>query len=143
MIDRIDRARRNGHDLSDSQVMRGSLKILPAWSPDDNASYPFRLWVRDIGLWAIATDMPTEEQGTAVILRLGGAARAMCAEIEPQIVKNGTYIDVDGVSVPVTGLEFLMRDLSRRYAPLAAENSVKAISEMMMFGQQEGEDVDD
>eukprot|EP00972_Heterocapsa_arctica_P102744 15145244-Heterocapsa_arctica.AAC.1 len=85
-------------------------------------------------------DLPTEEQGAAVILRLGGAAHDTCAEIDPQIIKNGTYVYIDGVAVPVTGLEFLIRDLSRRYAPTAAEDTVKTISEMMMFGQQEGED---
>eukprot|EP00972_Heterocapsa_arctica_P086377 12731408-Heterocapsa_arctica.AAC.1 len=62
----------------------GLLKIPPAWSPSEHASFPFRSWIRDIGLWAIATDMPASQQGAAVILRLGGAARAMCAEIEPQ-----------------------------------------------------------
>ena len=143
MNDRNDRARRGGHDLSGGQFMMGSLQIPPAWSPADHASYSFRSWVRDIGAWAIATDLPAEQQGAAVILRLGGTARAMCAEIEPQIVTNGTYDDVDGVLVPITGLEFIVRGLSRKYVPLAAANSVKAISDMMTFGHRGGENVDD
>ena len=88
-----ERWRPRADEQANGQMMMGPLKIPPAWSPQEATTYPFRSWVRDISLWSIATDMPVEQQGAAVILRLGGAARGMCAEIEPHVVRDGTYVD--------------------------------------------------
>jgi hypothetical protein len=48
----------------------------PAWSPEREASYPFRFWTQDLLAWAIlATDIDPAQQTAAIILQLSGSAR--------------------------------------------------------------------
>jgi hypothetical protein len=122
MCDRIDRARHRERDPPGGQVMMGTPDIPPAWSPADHASYPFRSWVRDIRLWAVTSDLPHNQVGAAVIKRLDGAPLNICNKINPIIVMYGGTIDVEGVSVPITGVEFLLRVLLREYVLPAEQN---------------------
>ncbi|CAK0849928.1 unnamed protein product [Prorocentrum cordatum] len=57
----------------------GSLKVPPAWSPEQDNAYPFRFWLTDVTTWAAAAarDVKPEQPGPAVALRLGGAAHSL------------------------------------------------------------------
>ena len=35
-----------------------TIKVPPAWDPRSEDTYPFRKWIRDLGLWAVTTDNP-------------------------------------------------------------------------------------
>ena len=52
-----------------------SMKIPPPWSPEWESKYSFRIWFKDVMAWAGATDLAEGQMASAVVLRLGGAAR--------------------------------------------------------------------
>ena len=45
----------------------GSLKVPPAWTPEQDRQCPFRFWLSDITMWAAAAarDVLPEQQGPA------------------------------------------------------------------------------
>ena len=122
----------------------GTLKIPPAWDPSMEARYPFRLWVADVTLWAASTDLQPIQQAPAVALRLGGAARAMARELPMDQLQNGAWLDLnDGRGVQqVSGFMLLLLMLSRAFAPLQEESSLRAIQELLAFRRRDGETVD-
>jgi hypothetical protein len=134
-----DDAHRDRHNLFYAQDMNGPMLIPPPWSPANHANYTFRAWFEDVGRWSIATELPAEEQSAAVILGLNDT----CDEIDTHILTNGTFEEVGVPLVFVTGLEFLMRRLSRKYAPPAAKRSVDALNDIMTFGHRGGENVNE
>ena len=120
------------------------MKVPPAWDPSWQASRPFRTWAREVTLWSAATDVPVQQQGAAVVLRLGGAARELCMELDPQVVQNGQVMDLNDGNGPLQrpGLFVVLRGLSRKYAPLGQEVSVQAIAEATSFAMRPGESID-
>ena len=78
------------------------------------------------------------------MLRLAGAARSMCMELDPAIVQNGQVIDVGDGNGPVmrTGLFVVLRGLTRKYAPSEQEVSVRSIAEATAFQMHHGESID-
>ena len=71
-------------------------------------------------LWSSATEIDPRRQGPVAALQVQGSAKELVREITPQQLRDG---DVD----QLTGQH------ARRYAPLDAENSTKAISEFLGF----------
>ena len=124
--------------------MHGTLRTPPAWDPNMEPGYSFRHWSGDILMWSLATDVPQNQQGPAIVLRLGGLARQLAREVDPNIIANGQVLDLnDGNGPqPQTGVTVLLRGLARRFAALDVENSIKAIAELMSFRRQAGESVD-
>jgi hypothetical protein len=153
------------HDLNDLNLQTASGKIPPSWSPERDRSYSYRQFQQDILLWAAATDVQADRQGPAVALRLAGSAKVLAREMDPQMLINGVMIDDPAggymldpqtgnpirdpntgnympAQIAITGLEALMRQLQRRYAPLDQEIQISAISELFHFrrGHHEGTD---
>ena len=134
-----------------SGEMSGSLKLPPCWSPAmergmrGGEPYTFKLWSNDVMLWAIASDVDATSQAAAVVLRLGGTARLLAREIPIDVLQNGAQVDLnDGVGPRlISGLAYLMRQLSLRFAPLDNEVSIVAISDYMGFRRRSGEPVDE
>ena len=66
-------------------------------------------------MWSLATDVPVNQQGPAIVLRLGGLARQIAREVDPNVIANGQVIDLgDGNGPqPQTGVTVLLRGLGR------------------------------
>eukprot|EP00971_Amphidinium_carterae_P009267 182995-Amphidinium_carterae.1 len=122
-----------------------TLKVPPAWDPAWESSYSFRQWMRDILLWATATDVPVQSQAAAVCMRLGGAAKELTKEVDISTLQNGATVDMQDGNPPrhLNGLAVLLRGLSKRFAPENGEQSVKALANVMAFSVASHESVDE
>ena len=131
-------------------------RVPPAWSPEGDRQYSFQQYTQDVLLWAAATDIEAPRIGPTVAMRLQGSAKIVVRELDPAILANGALIpDPNGVMVPdglggfipqmvqVTGLQFLMRQLRRRYAPLDQEVQIQAISDLFNFRRHSSESTDE
>jgi hypothetical protein len=80
-------------------------------------TYPFRCWVKDLITWSYATDLETTKQAHAVVLKLTGTARVLAQEIDPGTLSNGEVANLgDGAGpVPVSGLGIPVHRLHQRY----------------------------
>ncbi|CAJ1411392.1 unnamed protein product [Effrenium voratum] len=121
-------------------VGTATLKVPPAWSVERNHHYSFRSWVSDLVLWSSATEIDPRRQGPVAALQVQGSAKELVREITPQLLRDGDVDQLTGQHL--TGLMLLVTVLARRYAPLDAENSTKAISEFLGFRRMPGETVD-
>ena len=121
-------------------VGTATLKVPPAWSVERNHHYSFRSWVSDLVLWSSATEIDPRRQGPVAALQVQGSAKELVKEITPQQLRDGDVDQLTGQHL--TGLMLLVTVLARRYAPLDAENSTKAISEFLGFRRMPGETVD-
>ena len=120
-----------------------SAKIAPSWSPERDKHYPLRTWVTDVRLWAVGTDTDPNKQGPVAAMRIGGTARELIRELDANVLVHGmAFADENGNLVQHTGLECLIRALSRRFAPLQQELEVHVISEILQFRRLPGEDTD-
>eukprot|EP00959_Pyramimonas_sp_CCMP1952_P157657 3296755-Pyramimonas_sp.AAC.1 len=130
--------------FADQAHIMASMKVPPTWSPDWSTRCPFHRWLRDVALWSIATEIPENAQGAAVVLRLGGAAREYADELGAQILQQGQVMDLhDGLGPRQgTGLDVLLRALARNYAMETGEDAIKAMAEMMAFSAQPHEPID-
>ena len=118
-------------------------KVPPSWSPERDRQYPLRTWTQDVRLWALGTDIDPLKQGPVVAARIAGTAKELIRELDPNILAHGAaFPDENGNIVQFTGLEALVRALSRRYAPLAQELEVFCIAEILQFQRKPGEDTD-
>ena len=118
-------------------------KVPPSWSPERDKSYPLRIWIQDLRLWSFATDVDADKQGPNAALRVGGSAKELIRELDVNVLANGMPLaNAQGVPVHTSGLECLIRALSRRYAPLEQELEIHVISEILMFKRAPGEDTD-
>ena len=118
-------------------------KVPPGWTPEKDKTYPLRTWVQDIRLWSVATDTDANRQGPVAAQRIGGTAKELIRELDMNVLVHGmAFADANGNPVPHTGLECLIRALSRRYAPLAQEVEVHCIAEILQFKRSPGEDSD-
>ena len=120
-----------------------SSKVPPAWSPERDKFYPLRIWVQDLRLWSRATDIDEDKKGPCAAQRVGGSARELVRELDVDILANGMLLaNAQGIPVQTSGLECLIRAISRRYAPLEQELEIHCISEILMFKRAPGEDTD-
>ncbi len=63
-----------GRDFA-SRIENFDSRILPSWMPQNEDHYSFRVYVNDITLWRMLTDVFLSRQAAAVIMCLGGYAR--------------------------------------------------------------------
>ena len=118
-------------------------KVPPSWAPEKDKQYPLRTWVQDIRLWSVATDTEVQRQGPVAAQRIGGTAKELIRELDMNVLVHGmAFADDQGQLIPHTGLECLIRALTRRYAPLAQEVEVHCIAEILQFRRAPGEDSD-
>ena len=96
---------------------------------------PFRVWMQDLMLWTICTDMGPHQQCAAVISQLGGPARELARTITPQEVYNG------GVINGVQSASFFM-DCRCGFAPLDEETRLRATQDLLAFTRRQGESID-
>ena len=118
-------------------------KVPPSWAPEKDKQYPLRTWVQDIRLWSVATDTEANRQGPVAAQRIGGTAKELIRELDMNVLVHGmAFADQAGNMIQHTGLECLIRALTRRYAPLAQEVEVHCIAEILQFRRAPGEDSD-
>ena len=118
-------------------------KVPPSWSPEKDKVYPLRTWIADIRLWSVGTDVEVLKQGPVAAGRILGTARDLIRELDPNVLVNGgVFNDGNGQPAQFSGLECLIRALSRRYAPLAQELEIFCIGEILNFARHPGEDTD-
>jgi hypothetical protein len=125
---------------------RATTKVPPAWHPGmENQGYPFRDWMQDVMMWAIATDLRDEQMGGAVALQLSGAARILIRALDASTIAMGDMMDLnDGMgSRPVNGLTVVLKTLQRRYGNLTEEDTMRCISEMLSFRRLKEETIDE
>ena len=146
-------AGRDGHDhglraSSAEAAQQSTSKIPPFWDlPLERRCYPFVVWATDIRVWsATTTELPERAQGGAVAQRLAGVARHLAREIPPDLLRDGRgEADPNDPHqvVHVTGLEFLMRGLRRRYSQAPVETSLQEVVEILTFRRLPSESIDD
>ena len=119
-------------------------KTPPGWGVEQESTYPFNCWKRDLITWAHATDLDTDKQAHAVVLRLTGTARVLAQEIDPPVLPHGDMMDHnDGNGpVPTPGLAILVHRLHQRYGSQDIETQLKSVIEMMSFERMPGEPMD-
>ena len=110
-------------------------KTPPGWGVEQESTYPFNCWVKDLITWAHATDLETEKQAHAVVLRLQGTTRVLAQEIDPYVLTHGDTVDYQDGNGPhaVPGLEILIHRLTQRYGSQPIETQLKSVIEMMSF----------
>ena len=97
----------------------------PSWNPENERHYSFRAWMADITLWTVLTDLNPAQQCAAIVLKLGGAARAIGRHLQPQEILTGGLVQgrhLDPVS-------FFMVALHNRFAALEEESRMTACCE--------------
>ena len=102
------------------------LRTPPAWGPEQEQTYPFRQWSRDVMLWSIATELEPARKAAAVMLNLRAAAREVSRQIPPQAIVDGGVIN----GIAVDPLTFLMHALQERFGNLGAEVRVQAVTRL-------------
>ena len=115
-----------------------NMRLPPRWDPSMESSTPFRLWVQDLMLWAIVTDLAPHQQCAAIIAQLGGAARDLARTISPQEVYNGGMVN----GVQLDPVSYLLHGLSMRFGPLDEEHRLRAATDLLSFRRRQGESVD-
>ena len=123
----------------DDRPRGGSRQPPPGWSPDREATYPFRHWVQDLLAWSIlATEMDPAQQCAAIILQLGGSARELTRSLNYQEMVQGGQINGEQVD-PVT---YLLTNLATQFAPLGGESRLQATRELFEFSRRRSETTD-
>ena len=90
--------------------------------------YPFRMWVQDITLWSLSTNVDPVRQGPLVAMNLGGSAKALAREMDMQTLIQGQMMDMQDGQGPqhVSGLTALIQGLKTRFMPLHEEMAIRA-----------------
>lgn len=147
MMGRHDRNVQHG-----SQDQGVTNRIPPAWAPEWERSYSFQQYCADLLMWIASTDIDEARQGPTVAMRLQGGAKVVMREMDPNQLVNGVLIldpaggfDQNGQPnrIHITGVQFLLRHLKRRYAPLDQEVQIQAIADLFHFRRLGGETTDD
>ena len=119
-------------------------RVPPTWSLENDRRYPLRYYRQDLELWSASTDIEEQRKGPVALLRITGAARTILREMPVHLLQQGQQVTDDfGNVIRITGLEFLLRALERRYGALAEEVQIHAISELMAFTRHSGESTDE
>ena len=134
-------AARNDHNL---QAATG--RIPPSWDPREEKKYPFRMWLIDLALWQASTDVDALRQAPMMAMRLHGAAKDLVRELDPGQLVNGRMIADPfnpGQFMPQTGVEYLIRILTARFAPLQQEVQLSAIHDLFSFRKNQADSFDE
>ena len=115
-----------------------SLRLPPRWEPGMETTLPFRIWLQDLMLWTIGTDLQPHQQCAAIIQQLGGAARELARSLTPMEVYNGGVVN----GVQLDPVSYLLHGLSSRFAPLDEESRLRAVQDLLSFTRRNGETVD-
>ena len=115
-----------------------SLRMPPRWEPGLENTLPFRVWLQDLMLWTIGTDMQPHQQCAAIISQLGGAARELARSLSPGEVYNGGVVN----GVQLDPVSYLLHGLSARFGPLDEESRFRATQDLLSFARRQGETVD-
>ncbi len=98
-------------------------------------------------MWAMSCDLKEEQKAPAVVLQLGGLAREIARDLNPESLQNGEVMDYhDGRGGQQrTGIEVLLRGLALRFAPLEVDVEVatQAVTALFQFRKRQGEAIDD
>ena len=96
----------------------GNSKVPPAWSPEVQETYRVVDWETDVHTWTLATDIPPAQQGPTLALRIGGEARTLVRQVNPQMLSQGVNIrDGQGIFMFFTGVQVVVRIITRRLGP--------------------------
>ena len=115
-----------------------SLRLPPRWEPGLESSLPFRVWMQDLMLWTIGTDLQPHQQCAAIIQQLGGAARELARNLSPAEVYHGGIVN----GVQLDPVSYLLHGLSARFGPLDEESRLRATQDLLSFSRRQGETVD-
>ena len=129
-------------EVNDMHLQMANGRVPPSWGPEVERSYSFRNYENDVMLWTLASDMEEARKGPALALRLTGAAKMIVRELDPQMLVQGQIVAEGGVQIQLTGAQFLIRILRKRYAPLEQELQLHAVSNFFSFARQPQEDTD-
>ena len=117
----------------------GSRRDPPYWAPERESSYPYRHYMQDLIAWSILnTDLDPSQQTAAIVLQLGGAARELARNMTFDQITNGG--DVNGTHTD--SVTYLLANLAQNFAPLGEEQRLTAMSELMSFHRNPGEQID-
>ena len=124
-------------EQAEHHIGLANARVPPGWSVEQDKSYALRVWIRDVELWAAATDVPEPRQAPAIVLRLTGLVRHILREVPVQLFTQGQdYNDAFGQPQHRTGVEVLIRLLQQRYGALPQEALIFLVSELMTFHRQ-------
>jgi hypothetical protein len=129
------------HNIMD---LTANARIAPSWGPEKDSEYSFRSYRADVLMWQASTDIEVIRQGPSLVLRLTGGARELMREYDVNLIINGeTYYDANGAVASYTsGVDYVIRCLQNRYAPLEQEIQIGAISDLFTFTRETNETVD-
>ena len=92
-------------------------------------NYSSRAWRRDLQLWLIPTDLLPPQQGAAIVVKLGVAARELARSIIPEEISNGGMVNrvqLDPAACTDAGLQAM-------FATLDDESRPAATTQLMAF----------
>ena len=113
-------------------------RLPPNWSPEQESSYPFAHWSRDVLIWSITSDMDASRKAASVVSVLQGSGRDFARNLPPMTLIQGGRIN----GVDTDPLTYLMYQLSARFARLGEEVRIGSIGELMTFARQPHERID-
>ena len=104
--------------------------------------YMFETWSRDVMMWTLCTSTRQNQQATAIAMRLGGAARECARELTPAELTHGGLVGTPPNQQHVDPVTYLISHLTLRFAPLAEETMIRAVSDLETFSRRPGETTD-
>ena len=132
---------RGGMELPSLQGGSFNYRIPPSWSPENESNYSFRAFATDLTLWTMLTDLQEHQQAASLIMRLGGTAREVARTLSIQEITQGGPHPVTGQQLaPVA---YIIAGLEMRYAQLADETRLAAVSEFMAFSRRPNETINE
>lgn len=129
-------------EINDMHLQAANGKVPPAWGPEHEKQYPFRYYEADALLWCLANADDQAHKGPALAQRLTGSAKMIVRELDPNFLVNGQVVIENGAQVQLNGVQWLLRLIRRRFAPLDQEAQLHAISEFFSFQRLPQEDTD-
>ena len=122
----------------------GNRRDPPKWSPENQASYPFSVWIKDLMTWSlIVSDIDMSQQTAMVIMNLEGAAKEIARQLTfVEMTTGGTITDENGVASQHDALSYLLYHLAHRFAPLGEEARLQAMAELYNFTRKSNEHID-
>jgi hypothetical protein len=121
-------------------------KVPPRWDPSFEADYDYQTWEKDVTLWIHTTELTPQQIGPAIVLNLGGEARALARELDQNIVVNGVVTGRDpqtGQQLRREGHACLLEELRNRFGTLVQEQQIASISEFFHFRRKPNESIDE
>ena len=89
--------------------------------------------------WSCATDLQPHQQAAVTVLNLGGAARDLARELNPQELLAGGQVQTQAGPRMLDPMSYLTFHLQKRFAPSANETMLQAVAEMTSLHRNQGE----